>query len=69
LEDLMVRREERAWEKRREKGEKCFPNLERERDENNEMFLVQIQINILWTRNYQIALASNVLKTTLILFP
>ena len=37
-----------AWEKRREKGEKCFPNLERERIRENEIFSTQKHINILF---------------------
>jgi hypothetical protein len=59
-----------AWEKRREKGEKCFsPNLERERIRENEIFSTQKHINILFREITIMPLPLNVLNPTLILFP
>jgi hypothetical protein len=46
-EGLMERKRERHVREKREGRGKSFLNLERERDEDNEIFLVQNQINIL----------------------
>jgi hypothetical protein len=48
-EGLMERKRERHVREKREGRGKSFLNLERERDEDNEIFLVQNQINILST--------------------
>jgi hypothetical protein len=55
-------------EERRERESLC-QRQERERIMKMRYFGGQLQINILSMRNYHYALALNVFKTTLILFP
>jgi hypothetical protein len=61
--------EKRAWMEKREGGEKALPTTRERKEKWNEIFWCLIQINILYTRNYQIALTLSVLNTTPILFP
>jgi hypothetical protein len=69
FEKVWWRRREKRREREERRKRKKFFNLERERDEDNEIFLPKIQINILSSRNYHVTLALNVLKMTLLLFP
>jgi hypothetical protein len=57
----------RAMESREKEEGKDLANLERESELENEIFLVHTQIKILWKRNYQIAPASSLFNTALIL--
>jgi hypothetical protein len=57
----------RAMESREKEEGKDLTNIERERELENEIFLVNTQINILWTPNYQIAHASSLFNKAMIL--